>query len=33
MQLTQANQAYEQEQGFFRRLSLVDWIYLSLIHI
>lgn len=27
MQLTQANQAYEQEQGFFRRLSLVDWIY------
>ncbi|KAF1047366.1 MAG: Cytochrome c biogenesis protein CcsA [Herbaspirillum frisingense] len=27
MELTEATQAYPQEQGFFRRLSAVDWIY------
>jgi len=27
MELTEATQAYPQEQGFFRRLGAVDWIY------
>jgi hypothetical protein len=31
MELTQANQAYSEEQGFFRRLSIVDWLYAALV--